>query len=40
MELNKSRIIAIVGTIIIHVSIFFISFFYSIDNSITELFAE
>ena len=40
MNSNKSRIIAIIGTLLFHVAIFFISFFYSMDNTVSELFSK
>ena len=40
MNSNKSRIIAIIGTLLFHVAIFFISFFYSMDYTMSELFSK
>ena len=40
MKSNKSRIIAIIGTLLFHVALFFISFFYSMDNTVSELFSK
>ena len=40
MNLSKSRIAAIVGTILIHAIIFFLSYIYSVDNTHITLYAN